>query len=526
MRSGRVSVSIVAAATAALLSSSALAAHRPLTPLPGQHGHVGPYKPAYTAPDNAPAGAPIQSGTWHALAHGFPGTSFPDTPLLLTDGTVIMHDGCTADWYRLTPDNTGSYRNGTWTKIASMPAGYTPLYFASAVLPDGHVMVNGGEYLSCSATWTNKGAIYDVVANTWTNVPPPSGWANIGDAQSVVRTDGLYMLADCCQTKAAYATISGTTVTWTTTGTAKGDSYDEEGWTQLPDGTVLTVDANRGLGSPNFVEIYSEATGAWTTQTNKTATSCADASSHEIGPASLLPNGLVFQLCATNHTNVYDPVSGTWTAGPDLPNIDGALDSADGPAVVLPDGNVLAQVSPGVFNAPSHFLEIQVVDASTVNIAQVSEPASAPSQSSYEGRFVMLPTGEALWGSDVGDVEIYTPKGKAAKAAKPKLKSIPATLTRGSTGNVAHGKRFNGVSFGATYGDDAQMSTNYPLVRITNNSTGHVCFARTHDYDTGISDGSSTSTQFDVPSSCETGASTAVVIVNGVSSAALPVTVN
>src|ERR1051326_9143494 len=106
MRSGRVTVSVLAAATAALLAGSALAAHRPLTPLPGQHGHVGPYLPAYQAP---PA---IKSGTWAALAHSFPGTSFPDTPLLLTDGTVIMHDGCTADWYRLTPDANGNYHNG------------------------------------------------------------------------------------------------------------------------------------------------------------------------------------------------------------------------------------------------------------------------------------------------------------------------------------------------------------------------------------------------------------------------------
>jgi hypothetical protein len=38
------------------------------------------------------------------------------------------------------PDIHGSYVNGTWSPIASMPAGYGPLYFGSAVLPDGRVV--------------------------------------------------------------------------------------------------------------------------------------------------------------------------------------------------------------------------------------------------------------------------------------------------------------------------------------------------------------------------------------------------
>jgi hypothetical protein len=438
-----------------------------------------------------------------------------------------MHDGCTTDWYKLTPDNTGSYQNGTWTKTASMPAGYTPLYFASQVLPDGRVIVNGGEYLNCNATWTNKGALFDPVANSWTNVTPPSGWTQIGDAQSVVRSDGVYMLADCCNTKEATGAISGTNVTWTATGTGKADSNDEEGWTMLPDQTIITVDANRDLGGDNDVEIYSEGTGAWTTQANKTPVSCVDAGSHEIGPAPLLPNGLMFQVCATAHTAVYDPVAAAWTAGPDMPMIDGQLDSADGPAAVLPDGNVLAQVSPGVFNAPSHFVEIKVTDTTHVSITQVSEPSSASIQSSYEGRMLIIPTGQVLWGSDVGDVEVYTPKGKVATNAIPKIKKVALSLNVGSTSNKIKGFGFNGLTFGGYYGDDAQMSTNFPIVRITNTASGHVCYARTHDHATmGISDGTLTSTKFDIPNSCETGASSLQVVVNGIASKAKAVTLN
>ena len=51
-----------------------------------------------------------------------------------------------------------------------------PLYFASAVLPDGRYIMNGGEYNNGADAWTKLGAIYDPVANVWTAVTPlPDG---------------------------------------------------------------------------------------------------------------------------------------------------------------------------------------------------------------------------------------------------------------------------------------------------------------------------------------------------------------
>ena len=64
-------------------------------------------------------------------------------PILLTDGTVLMQDVGSQDWWRLTPDLSGSYVNGNWTQIASHPAGYSPLYHSSAVLPDGRLIIEG-----------------------------------------------------------------------------------------------------------------------------------------------------------------------------------------------------------------------------------------------------------------------------------------------------------------------------------------------------------------------------------------------
>jgi hypothetical protein len=122
---------------------------------------------------------PPASGTWQVVVNPFP-PGGASNPLLLTDGTVIVADEDSPIWYKLTPDINGSYVNGTWTQIASLPVingtQYAPLYHASAVLPDGRVIIMGGEYNGGSTeVWTNLGAIYDPVADTWTPVSAPSG---------------------------------------------------------------------------------------------------------------------------------------------------------------------------------------------------------------------------------------------------------------------------------------------------------------------------------------------------------------
>jgi hypothetical protein len=45
---------------------------------------------------------------------------------LLTDGTVVVQGGGCSDWWKLTPDSSGSYVKGTWKQLASLPSGYAP----------------------------------------------------------------------------------------------------------------------------------------------------------------------------------------------------------------------------------------------------------------------------------------------------------------------------------------------------------------------------------------------------------------
>src|SRR5512133_3768862 len=204
-----------------------------------------PIPPKKDARALAATPALVPNSPWQLLTNQPPVLDYtdcgPGNPILLPDGTVMLQDDGCQDWWKLTPDAFGSYVNGTWTQLASTPAGYSPLYHSSAVLPDGRVVIEGGEYNFLQPVWSNLGAIYNPLTNIWTMVNPPAGWRTIGDAQAVILANGTFMQANCCTTEAAL--LNATTLAWTPTGSGKFDVYDEEGWTLLPNRRVLTVDA-------------------------------------------------------------------------------------------------------------------------------------------------------------------------------------------------------------------------------------------------------------------------------------------
>jgi hypothetical protein len=466
--------------------------------------------------------APFSPGQWSKVA-GTPLTGVGHA-LLLTDGSVlIINSECnsTGNWYRLVPNSKGSYQNGTWVSAGALPAGYNPLYFSSAVLPTGNVIIVGGEYNACNSVWTTLGALYNSKSNHWVSVAAPAGWTSVGDAQNVVLPNGKFMLANCCTTDEAIATISGSTVTWTPTGAGKADINDEEGWTLLPSGKVLTVDANNISDLTNS-EIYTPSTGKWASagstvvQLDDTNTST---NSHELGPMVLRPNGTVIAAGATTNNAVYDIATATWSAAP---KFGGALDVADGPAALLPDGNVLFDTSPGIYNAGTHFFEW---DGTLFHA--VPGPPNAAIDSSFYGNMVVLPTGQILFTDFSTDAELYTPSGSPCTGCAPTITSVASTLTHASLNNVIRGTQFNGLSQGAAYGDDAQSATNFPLVRITD-SADNVVYCRTHSFTTmGVATGTKiVGAEFDIPSTIALGAASLEVVTNGIASTAVSVTID
>ncbi|MBV9533137.1 MAG: hypothetical protein JO283_19235 [Bradyrhizobium sp.] len=496
-----------------------------------------------------------QASRWTPLANQ--PTFLPSgasTPMLLTDGTVLVQDTCATDWWKLTPDQYGSYANGTWTQVASLPSDYAPFSNASAVLPDGRLIIEGGEY-NCSvdsvnAVWSAQGAIYDPIRDVWTPVSPPPFFnvieivpgvygQTIGDASSVVLADGTFMLADCCTAQSAL--LDPKTLTWTAAGKDKFDTNNEEGWTLLPNGNVLTVDAYvplyplttyipDGMNS----ELYDPRTGSWISagstkvQLWDSGAACGGekAGTFEVGPGVLRADGTVFYTgsdtcpAGTGKTAIYDSRTGHWKAGPQFPVVNGVsdLNVADGPASWEPNDKVLVQASPGYSNPPSIFFEWDGRDLTTV-----PGPPNAPIEGSSNGDMLLLPTGQILFTDLTDDIEIYTPtmthedKERARRIA-PVIFEAPLVISRGHSYEVS-GIKFNGVTQGAAFGDDVQAATNYPLVRVTNLTTAHVSYCRTHDPSSmAVASDEKVSTRFDVPSTLETGIGFVEVVANGLAS--------
>ena len=508
-----------------------------------------PRRPAGAPQATHPRQAPTAGGTWTLINHSPPAGIC--NPLLLTDGSVIAANCNTPDWYKLTPDNTGSYVNGTWTQIASLPViggkQYQPQYHASAVLPDGRVIINGGEYNGSNVeAMTSQGAIYDPVANQWTPVAPPSGtgWASgvprsgIGDAASVVLADGTYLLGAAVAYPDVDALFDATTLGWTSTGAPLNTYQDEQGYTLLPNGNVLTVDVwGPGLDTnTTAAEQYDPATGKWISAGN-TPVPLADPAvcgNWEIGPAVLRGDGTVVAFGGNTGCTkeldpiaIYDSAAGTWSAGPNVPAVCGtdrttACTLADAPAVLLPNGNILYAASV-LYKAPTEFFEFTTANESV----QVASPQFFSTTSpSYYYNFLILPNGQIMETEFSQFPEFYTPSGSPVADWAPVISAdtVPANVAPGATYQLT-GLRLSGVSQGAMYGDDVQGATNYPIVTITNDATGHVFFAKTTGFLPGVSANATRTTNFTVPAGIETGAGTIVVTANGISSAPVALTV-
>src|SRR5271165_3492467 len=503
--------------------------------------------------------------SWKALA-GVPSFT-PDTMLLMTDGTVLVHDAGGKDWYRLKPDGNGKFDTAgvVWSGPFSMAN--SRQFYASGILADGRVFALGGEYSSAGGD-TPLGEIFDPQTNAWSPMSKPASFSWIqGDVSACILDDGRVLLGALTSNRSAIwdPALDPAPNAWTEAGraflslpsTTKVGTIDEETWSLLPDGTVLTVD----ISSPPFAEKYVPATDTWVVADETPATltqqlallSLNDTTVKppvpvnigEIGPAILLPDGRLFFIGATGHTALYTHPAvasqpGSWTAGQDLPpdtsgnnfnspngNIQTAIDA---PAVLLPGGKVLLvggqtvrEVSNGQTEFWSNPSTVFIYDPTTNGLTELGSQPPSNGVDTWQSRFLLLPTGQVLMTTQQGqtisiliDTAII---GTPNPAWKPIITAFTPVMAIGHHYKIS-GKQINGLSQACCYGDDAQMGTNYPLARFTNKGTGAVSYFRTFDFSTfAVATGAAVhSTLVEIPTSAAPGPYTLQIIANGIAS--------
>ncbi|MEO7210498.1 MAG: T9SS type A sorting domain-containing protein [Chitinophagaceae bacterium] len=453
----------------------------------------------------------FSQGTWTPVTSLSPGSNGGGA-LLLSDGSVICKsfsggtDGIGNVYDKLTPDSHGSYINGTWTSIA--PMNKTRLYYSSQVLKDGRVYVAGGEYGSGGSF----GETYDPLTNAWTMNGAVGG--TVSDANSEILEDGTVMQALVTSNLKVTKTWNPMTSVYSAGPSCIG-IHNESAWVKLADGSILFIDRNTTNS-----ERYIPSLAMWVADAT-VPVSVYDPYGLESGGAVLLPDGRAFFIGSTGHNAIYTPsgtnAPGTWAAAADFPNAQGTPDAG---AAMMVNGKVLCATSPvptsgNHFPTPTSFYEY---DYTSNSFTRINSPAGGLTLnvSCYLTGMICLPNGQILYSTqNSNQYYIYTPDGSPLASGKPTINKI-----RRIYGGVFKmtGTGFNGISEGASYGDDWQMNTNYPIVRLTSGS--NVYYARTYNWNsTGVMRGSKADTvSLKIPLPLPAGNYSLVVTANGIAS--------
>jgi hypothetical protein len=427
-------------------------------------------------------------------------------------------------WYRLTPDSSGHYVNGTWTARASST--WSHIDGSTAVLPSGKVFVAGGE----NGNSYDTVEIYDPVADSWSVAVNPAYFGNIEDGNAMVLPGGQVLI----EPQEASSGYSGDTFlfnpadnTFSQTAGAPLHGITESTWVKLPGNYVLTIDSDNSSSGATTAEYYDPSTSKWQDLTaNGVPNIWPDLSGSgvvsEMGPAFLLPNRSAIFFGGNGVTAVFSPLS-LWSQGATL---GGGLGMKDAPGAMMVNGKILLAVSPPGDNSsksdvngigPTSFYEFDYTANNGVgSFTIVPTPLFNITIAASPVRFLDLPDGTVLMTANSTQPWVYQPDGTPLTSGQPTIESV----SKNSDGSLhLVGTLFNGISQGASYGDDAQMDSNYPLARFTD-ASGHVRYGRSYNWSsTSVMTGSAlVSTECTLPA----GASlqdTIQVVANGNASA-------
>jgi hypothetical protein len=505
-------------------------------------------------------------GTW--ITFDVPNTSSgafaADLMILLTDGSLLIHNGFvlsvdTANqWLRLTPDQHGKYETGTWSAEIDMKTARQ--WFASGVLKDGRVFAVGGEHTNdpLSPEDSPLGEIFDPQTNLWTSLSKPAAFDFVrGDCNGTVLEDGRVLLGGPATAGAPPTWPKRTAIwdphsnAWVEAGlkfgavatTTKKDPFEEETFALLPNGEVLVPSVRDTPKAQRYVPSLDDWVNCPASPVKLAITTLKGAEVFETGATIVLPSGKAFAIGGTGRTAIFTPgpsptSPGSWVKGPVFPADTSSspnwplLTPLDAPACLLPNGKVVLMAgttSPDgtdFFSLNPVLLEFDPGSPATTLPQLDVQPALPPTNFTWQSCFLLLPTGQLLCSAQTNTLFLYTPDpgaGSPQPSWRPGHISVPTNMNPGHSYTLS-GTQLNGLSQAVCYGDDAGMSTNYPIVRLTHHATGQVVYLRSHHFSTmGIATGHKLphdrkSCIIDIPSSLPIGKWKLVVIANGIPS--------
>lgn len=287
------------------------------------------------------------------------GARFFATATVITNGKVLVAGGAAfaADARRaeLYDPSTNSW------SVAGVPSGSARVRHTATLLPNGKVMIVGGDIRGPSKSVE----FYDPVANSWTNAP--SLLTARDNHTATVLPNGKVLIIGGGQGAEIF---DPTLNTWSAVASPNSGAPFGHTATLLPNGTVL-VAGSYSAGAA--AEIYDPTTNAWSS-----VGSMAVGRGYHSG--TLMANGKVLiaggfnnnsaNMTWLNSTEIFDPLSGTWSPGPPL-NEGRARHSA----VLLASGKVM--VAAGEFNSSGYLNSTELYDgappAYTISVSTLGQ---------------------------------------------------------------------------------------------------------------------------------------------------------
>jgi hypothetical protein len=377
----------------------------------------------------------------------------------------------------------------------------------SSLLSRGKILV--GDLVSANTY------IYNVPANSWspsgTKVYPDSsdeeGWTRTSEG-TIVNYDLFQSIA----TNGSFAEkYNPTTGVWRSIspsdGTAQGTipqlssvnlGYELGPSLRLQDGRVLEI------GATQHTALYNPIWNTWEAGPDITGTLNGIASPFgaDDAPGAILPNGHVIFAAdagASQFTSSGNITSGSpvitgipstalfqvfWSvSGPGIPS--GAyIASVDSPSQVTISSAATATTSGdtiswgGTFSNPTELFEFDPLRNSIHQITSALPDTNLPFEGSYPTRMLILPTGQLLFSDSSSQLWVYTSEEAASPFLRPFITDVNYL---GNDKFRLSGLQLDGQSSGAAYGDDDQMDSNYPIIRMLD-SHGNVLYARTSNW--------------------------------------------